>query len=148
MNDTHIFLIDIASKLKVKGLYPTKSIFLTEKLIWFHFLEFLWGQMHPAPYKTLWSDTRRSRFFLIPDDRELSRGNFELRTVTGRQRTADEANLEPFEVSQEEAKVWLKEQFSQMLTSAKTSIMDALKNWRSLFYSQMESNIVKLKIIV
>lgn len=87
--------------------------------------------MIPKFSQTLWSNPERSRFYLIPDERELASGNFVLRTVTGRQREVDEADLESFEVSRDEAKVWLKEQFGQVLTSAKGGIMDALKNWRS-----------------
>ena len=80
---------------------------------------------------TLWSDPERSRYFLIPDDRPLPNGTFELRTVTGKQQHVDEVVLPEFEISRDEAKVWLKEQFGQVLTSTKTGIMDALKNWRS-----------------
>lgn len=82
-------------------------------------------------YMTLWSTSERSRFFLIPDERDLPSGNFELRTVTGRHQQVDESVLAEFEVSREEAKVWLKEQFGQMLSASKSGIMDSLKNWRS-----------------
>jgi hypothetical protein len=43
----------------------------------------------------------------------------------------EETALAPFEVSREQAKAWLKEQFWQILASAKGGIMDALKSWRS-----------------
>ena len=42
----------------------------------------------------------------------------------------DETALAPFEVSRDEAKAKLKEQFGQMLATAKGGIMDALKSWR------------------
>ena len=87
--------------------------------------------MNPDFSKTLWSDPERSRFFLIPDDLDLPAGKFELRTVTGRQRDVDEAALPEFEISRDKAKIWLKEQFGQILTTAKTGIMDSLKNWSS-----------------
>ncbi len=81
--------------------------------------------------KTLWSDPDRSRFFLIPNDHQLPVGDFELRTVTGRKQQVEESAIIEFEISRDEAKIWLKEQFGEFLTSAKTGIIDALKNWRS-----------------
>jgi hypothetical protein len=87
--------------------------------------------MSPDFSQTLWSNPGRSRFFLIPDDRQLPGGDFVLRTIIGRQMEVEETALAPFEVSREQAKDRLKEQFGQMLTTAKGGIMDALKSWRS-----------------
>jgi len=74
----------------------------------------------------LWSDLSRSRHFLIPDDEKLPSGDFILRTLTGRQQQVDPKALEPFEISQEQAKAWLKGQLGQVLQSAKGAVMDAL----------------------
>ena len=82
-------------------------------------------------FETIWSDIDRSRFFLIPNDRQLPVGDFELRTVTGRKQQVEESAIIEFEISRDEAKIWLKEQFGEVLSSAKTGIIDALKNWRS-----------------
>ena len=76
--------------------------------------------------KTLWSDFTRTRHFLIPDNENLPSGDFILRTLTGRQQQVDPKALEPFEISQEQAKAWLKDQFGQVLQSAKGVVMDAL----------------------
>lgn len=76
--------------------------------------------------KTLWSDISRMRHFLIPDNESLPPGDFVLRTLTGRQHEVDPKFLEPFEVSQEQAKAWLKGQLGQVLQSAKGAVMDAL----------------------
>lgn len=81
--------------------------------------------------KTLWSNPDRSRFFLIPDDRQLPAGDFELKTVTGCQQQVEASAIVEFEISRDEAKIWLKEQFGELLTSVKTGILDTLKNWRS-----------------
>lgn len=80
---------------------------------------------------TLWSNTDRTRFFLISDDRELPDGDFELKTVTGRQQHTLENAVVEFEISRDEAKKWLKEQFGELLTSIRVGITDAIKDWRS-----------------
>ncbi|MEM6253798.1 MAG: hypothetical protein AAF821_12830 [Cyanobacteria bacterium P01_D01_bin.156] len=87
--------------------------------------------MRSNALKTVWSNSERSRYFLIPDECELPAGDFQLRTTTGRQQTVDEAALTEYEISREEAKAWLKEQFGQILGSAKTGILDGIKRWRS-----------------
>ncbi len=87
--------------------------------------------MSPDFSQTLWSNPERSRFFLIPDDRQLPPGDFALRTIIGRQMEVDETALAAFEVTRDEAKAKLKEQFGQILATAKGGIMDALKSWRS-----------------
>ncbi len=87
--------------------------------------------MSPDFSKTLWSDTDRNRFFLIPDDRELPSGDFELKTVTGRHQQVEENAITEFEIGRDEAKTWLKEQFGELLSSARKGITDAIKNWRS-----------------
>ena len=79
-----------------------------------------------ATTKTLLSDQTRTRHFLIPDNENLPSGDFILRTLTGRQQNVDPEALEPYEISQEQAKAWLKDQFGQVLQSAKGAVMDAL----------------------
>ena len=55
--------------------------------------------MSLSPY-TLWSDTARTRFFLIPDDEQLPPGDFDLRTITGGHLKVDAAALAEFEISE------------------------------------------------
>jgi hypothetical protein len=76
--------------------------------------------------KTLWSDSARIRHFLVPDSETLPSGDFILRTLTGRQQEVDPEALAPFEVTREQAKAWLKDQFGQVLQTAKGAVMDAL----------------------
>ncbi|HEY8072441.1 MAG TPA: hypothetical protein VIE47_10820 [Methylocystis sp.] len=71
---------------------------------------------------TLWSDTSRSHFFLIPDQHPLPPGNFVLRTLTGREQCVDEAALAPYEVSEEQAKNWLESEFGKMLDNARGAV--------------------------
>jgi hypothetical protein len=73
------------------------------------------------PY-TLWSDPERTRFFLVPDDKELPPGQFVLRTITGRNMEVDEAALAEYEISEQEAKEWLKGEFGKMLDGARAAV--------------------------
>ena len=77
---------------------------------------------------TLWSDMERSRFFLIPQDHQISPGEFSLRTITGRQIKVEPNALAPFEISREEAKIWLNSQFGQIVEEAKGKITNYLRN--------------------
>jgi len=71
---------------------------------------------------TLWSDTPRTRFFLIPDEQQIPPGDFVIRTITGRKHEVDPASLAPFEKTEEEAKKWLESQFGQILDTARGAV--------------------------
>lgn len=68
---------------------------------------------------SLWTDPARTRFFVIPDDHTFPHGDFTLRTITGRKQDVDPAALAPFEVSEAQAKAWLKDEFGRMLDTAR-----------------------------
>lgn len=76
---------------------------------------------------SLWSDEARTRHFVLPADTNLPTGSFVLRTVTGKQRQVDPDAVAPFEVSQQEAKDWVKAEFGLVLGQAKTALADALR---------------------
>jgi hypothetical protein len=80
---------------------------------------------------TLWSNSVRSRFFLIPDDNSLPPGDFVLRTITGREQRVASAALAPFEVSEEQAKEWLKDEFGKILDNARGGVNRFLEKLRS-----------------
>jgi hypothetical protein len=71
---------------------------------------------------TLWSDTARSHFFLIPDEHPLPAGNFVLRTLTGREQRVDEAALTHYEIGEEQAKEWVKGEFGKILNNARGAV--------------------------
>lgn len=77
--------------------------------------------------KKLWSNTSRTRHFLIPDEVELPAGTFELRTLTGRNKHIDQASIVQYEVTHEQAQTWLKDQFAQVIDTAKESILDSMR---------------------
>lgn len=78
--------------------------------------------MSPAPTPTLWTDSARTRFFLIPDDRQLPEGKFLIKTITGRVIKVEEGALSDFEVTEEQAKAWLKDEFGKMLDGARAAV--------------------------
>lgn len=71
---------------------------------------------------TLWTDPARSRYFLIPDDSELPPGDFILRTLTGRKLEVAPQSLAAFELSEEQAKAWLKAEFGKLLDDARGAV--------------------------
>lgn len=95
--------------------------------------------MNSNSSKTLWSNPERTHFFLIPDNCQLPAGDFDLRTIIGRQISVDAASLPPFEVSREQAKIWLNAQFSQILQGTRNKILESLSKWQS-HLSEAESS--------
>ena len=71
---------------------------------------------------TLWTDSGRTRYFIVPDDTVLSPGDFTLHTITGRKADVDPAALAPFEVSEPQAKAWLEGEFGRMLDTARGAV--------------------------
>ena len=79
---------------------------------------------------TLWSTPDHVRHFLLSDDADLPTGDFVLRTVVGRQKEVSEDAVLSYEVSEEEAKAWLKEQLGEVLGEAKTRLVDFAQKLR------------------
>jgi len=73
-------------------------------------------------FSTLWSDATRSRFFVIPDIEEPPPGAYPIFTLTGRRKRVDANSLAPYELSEDEAKEWLKMQFADMLDNSRAAI--------------------------
>jgi hypothetical protein len=77
---------------------------------------------------TVWTDSIRSRYFLIPDNQKLPAGDFVLRTIRGRELKVDPSSLAEFEVSEDEAKEWLKGEFGKMLGGVRGAADTLVKN--------------------
>lgn len=75
----------------------------------------------PVP-RTLWSDSARTRFFLIPERQEIPQGEFQIRTITCRELTADPAILMSFEISKSDAKRYLESELGKMLDIARGAV--------------------------
>ena len=81
--------------------------------------------------KSLWSTPDRTRYFLIPDDRELPPGDFLLVTLTGKRREVDPAAAAAeFEVSRAEAKAWTESELKEVLGDVREKIQGALDGVR------------------
>lgn len=77
--------------------------------------------------RILWTDAARTKYYLISDDERLLPGSFVLRTLTGRELRVDPASLEQFELSEEQAKEWLKAEFGKMLDETRGAIDGFIK---------------------
>jgi hypothetical protein len=71
---------------------------------------------------TLWANHSSNRFFLVPDKHPFLRGEFLLRTITGREQRVDESALAGFEVTEEQAKEWVKGEFGKILDTARGAV--------------------------
>lgn len=80
--------------------------------------------------QTIWTTLDRRRYFLLPEDANLPGGALQLRTSTGRQIEVDEEATAPYEVSEEEAKAWLKAQLGEVLGEAKTKLTGFVERLR------------------
>ncbi|WP_413167570.1 hypothetical protein ACL6C3_12930 [Capilliphycus salinus ALCB114379] len=70
---------------------------------------------------TLWTDSTRSHYFLIPNDRELPNGDFILFTLNGSEKQVDATALTSFEISESEAKAYLQTEMNQAFEEAKNA---------------------------
>lgn len=71
----------------------------------------------------LWTTPDRSRHFLVPEDADVRAGDLALRTASGRERTVAPDAVAPYEVSEAEAKAWLKGQLEDVLDEAKAGVL-------------------------
>lgn len=70
---------------------------------------------------SLWTNSQRSRYFLIPDNQKLARGNFLICTLTGTEKKVMQTAIAPFEISESEAKAYLQSEMNQAMQEAKTA---------------------------
>ncbi|MBE9127619.1 MULTISPECIES: hypothetical protein [unclassified Coleofasciculus] len=70
---------------------------------------------------SLWLDSTRSRYFLIPDDQDLVTGDFILCNLSGDEKNVDSASIASFEITESEAKAYLQAEMNQALEEAKNA---------------------------
>jgi hypothetical protein len=90
--------------------------------------------------RQLWSNEHRTRHFLIPADAELPPGDLRLRTAAGREMAVDEAAALPFEVTEEEAKRWAKEELSATLGELRGNTLAFVQRLRARTEGLREEN--------
>lgn len=88
------------------------------------------GNAAHMPVRTLWSDEAKTRQFLIPDTTRLPPGDFTLRTATGRRVAVDPEAVRAFEVTPEQARAWLKDQFAGLAKDVRSAFGEAWRRWR------------------
>jgi len=72
------------------------------------------GRSEQSPSLTLWFSMGKTRQFLISDAETLPQGDLIIQTRIGRKLAVDSESVNPFEVSDEEANAWLKEQLQNV----------------------------------
>jgi uncharacterized membrane protein YukC len=76
--------------------------------------------------RSLWIDSKRKRYFLIPDNQKLARGNFIICTLTGIEKKVMQTAIAPFEIPESEVKAYLKAEVNQAMQEAKTAFSNLL----------------------
>jgi hypothetical protein len=85
--------------------------------------------MPPSPL-TLWFTEDRSRFFLVPDGQVFALGAFVIETLTDQRETVTMESLAPFEIADDQARRWAKDQLGQTLDELKIGINERLAELR------------------
>ncbi|MBD2514352.1 hypothetical protein H6G93_04895 [Nostoc sp. FACHB-973] len=75
---------------------------------------------------TFWTDSKRSRYFLIPDNQKLSRGRFVISTLTGIQKKVTQIAIASFEIPESAAKAYLENEMNQAMAQAKTAVSNLM----------------------
>ena len=76
---------------------------------------------------SLWMDSTRSRYFLIPNDQELSSGDFIILTLNGDEKKVDYNALNSLEIPESQAKAYLQAEMTQALDEAKNAFSNFLE---------------------
>lgn len=77
----------------------------------------------PSP-KTVWFDTDRTRYFVIPDDEVVPPGDLFLRSARGAQRSVDAELVEAYAAPREEAVRLMREEFDEAVGRVKGSLSE------------------------
>jgi hypothetical protein len=78
----------------------------------------------------LWTSIDRRRWFVVPRGSTLPAGTFQIQTLTNESTSVDVWSLSPFEVTEDQARRWLKDQLGHTLDELKHGIDDKLADWR------------------
>ncbi len=91
---------------------------------------------------SLWSDSKRLRYFLIPDHQYLPDGEFILYTFKGDEKKVDSTVLTSFEITDAEAKEYLQADMNQALETAKNAFGDFMLFAAQNLHSTSEPSLV------
>jgi hypothetical protein len=79
----------------------------------------------------LWFLPGCGRYFLIADELALATGDTVITSLVGDARSVDGASLAPFEVTEDQAHRWAKDQLGTALDDLKQSLDQTLAEWRT-----------------
>lgn len=74
----------------------------------------------------LWSNPVRASHYIVPLDRRLKSGEFEVRTVFGESQYVNEDQINTFEVTREEAKAWIKDELNGVVGEMKAAFANKI----------------------
>lgn len=78
-----------------------------------------------------WSSVENPRrFYLVPDGEELPGGSFCISNLSGQIRSVEQTRLEPFEVTEEQARQWARDQLGQALGKVRSAVDEKFAEWR------------------
>ena len=63
----------------------------------------------------LWTDSQKSRYFLIPKNAEITAGEFQILTIHGNEKKVNLTNIISWEISADEASQYLQLDMNQVL---------------------------------
>lgn len=76
--------------------------------------------------RTLWLDSTRSHYFLIPDSRDILNGDFIIYNLNNEKIKIDRTALNPFEITESEAQAYLQNEISQAIEDAKNAFSNVV----------------------
>jgi hypothetical protein len=79
---------------------------------------------------SLWHAADRSRWFLVPRGVTLPEGDLAIRTLMGDPATVDAQGLVPYEITEEQARRWARDQLGRTLEELKRGIDEKLSELR------------------
>ncbi|HLP88952.1 MAG TPA: hypothetical protein VK184_10230 [Nostocaceae cyanobacterium] len=91
---------------------------------------------------SLWTDSNRLRYFLIPDNQNLPDGEFTIYKVNGYEKKVDITALIVWEISQSEAREYLQADMNQALETAKNAFGDFMLFAAQTFQNSSEPSLV------
>lgn len=75
---------------------------------------------------SLWTDSKKLRYFLIPDNQKLVRGSFVIFTLNGAEKKVTQKAIAPFEIPETEAKTFLQAEMNQAMEQTKIAFSNLM----------------------
>lgn len=82
--------------------------------------------MNNEDKRSLWTDSTKSHYFLIPDNEELPSGDFTLCKLNGEEKNVDSTAITSFKLAESEAKAHLQAEMNQAMEQAKTAFSNLM----------------------